>query len=176
MGFKDATSDSWMGGNFYTYLLLRPGTDLKKMESKFPDMVAKCMGPADQQEMGLSLSEFRTKGSKLGFALQPLTSIHLPSSTNNEFEPGGNATYVYIFAGVALFMLIVACINFINLSTAGAAKRAKEVGIRKVGVREHSIDQTVFIRISLDNIICIAYCNSIGSWRFLHSMVSQVNI
>ena len=131
-GFKDATSDSWMGGNFYTYLLLRPGTDLKKMESKFPDMVAKYMGPQIQQEMGLSLSEFRTKGNKLGFALQPLTSIHLHSSTNNEFEPGGNATYVYIFAGVALFMLIVACINFINLSTAGAAKRAKEVGIRKV--------------------------------------------
>ena len=56
----------------------------------------------------------------------------LHSNTTNEFEPGGNATYVYIFGGVAIFMLIVACINFINLSTASASKRAKEVGVRKV--------------------------------------------
>ena len=132
VGLKDATSDSWMGGNFYTYLLLKPGTDIKKMAAKFPSMVEKYMGPQIQQQMGMSLSQFRTKGNSLGFALQPLTSIHLHSATNNEFEAGGNAGYVYIFGGVALFMLIVACINFINLSTASASKRAKEVGVRKV--------------------------------------------
>lgn len=131
-GFADATSDSWMGGNYYTYLLLKPGIDYKKMEAKFPAIVEKYMGPQIQQQMGVSLAQFRTKGNSLGFALQPLTSIHLHSATTNEFEPGGNATYVYIFAGIALFMLIVACINFVNLSTAGAAKRAKEVGVRKV--------------------------------------------
>src|SRR4029077_1280202 len=54
------------------------------------------------------------------------------SETNFELEPGGNASYVYIFGGIAIFMLIVACINFINLSTASASKRAKEVGVRKV--------------------------------------------
>lgn len=127
-----ATSDSWLGGGFHTYLLLKPGTDLKKMEAKFPAMVEKYMGPQVQQQMGLSLEQFRTKGNSLGFALQPLKDIHLNSNTTTEFEPGGNATYVYIFAGVAIFMLIVACINFINLSTASASKRAKEVGVRKV--------------------------------------------
>ncbi len=132
LGWKDATSDTWMGGNFHTYLLLRSGTDIKKMEAGFPAMVEKYMGPQIQQEMGLSLKEFITKGNSLGFALQPLNDIHLNSNTSNEFEPGGNATYVYIFGGVAIFMLMVACINFINLSTAGASKRAKEVGIRKV--------------------------------------------
>ena len=131
-GWRDAGSDSWLGGGFHTYLLLKPGTDQQKMQARFPDMVAKYMGPQIQKGMGLSLEQFRTKGNKLGFVLQPLTSIHLHSDTSNEFEPGGNATYVYIFGGVALFMLIVACINFINLSTAGASKRAKEVGIRKV--------------------------------------------
>ena len=131
-GLERGTSDSWMSGNFYTYLLLRPGTDYKKIESQLPAMVAKYMGPQIQQNMGISLHQFITKGNKLGFDLQPLTSIHLHSATNNELEPGGNAMYVYIFAGVALFMLIVACINFINLSTAGASKRAKEVGVRKV--------------------------------------------
>ncbi|MDQ2752361.1 MAG: ABC transporter permease, partial [Bacteroidota bacterium] len=131
-GWQAAKSDSWMDGGYHTYLLLAPGTNLKKIESRFPDMVAKYMGPQIQQQMGLSLQQFRTKGNSLGFALQPLTSIHLHSTTNNEFEPGGNETYVYIFGGIAIFMLMIACINFINLSTAGAAKRAKEVGIRKV--------------------------------------------
>jgi putative ABC transport system permease protein len=131
-GFGDYNSDTWMGGGYHTYLLLKPETDLKKMEARFPAMVAKYMGPQIQQQMGLSLQQFISKGNSLGFMLQPLTDIHLNSYTTNEFEPGGNATYVYIFAGVAIFMLIVACINFINLSTAGAAKRAKEVGVRKV--------------------------------------------
>jgi putative ABC transport system permease protein len=129
--WANATSDTWLAG-YHTYLLLNPGTDLKKMEAKFPAMVAKYMGPQIQQQMGLSLKEFITKGNSLGFTLQPLKDIHLNSNTTTEFEPGGNETYVYIFGGVAIFMLIVACINFINLSTAGASKRAKEVGIRKV--------------------------------------------
>jgi putative ABC transport system permease protein len=111
---------------------LNAGTDLKKIEARFPAMVAKYMGPQIQQQMGLSLNEFITKGNSLGFTLQPLKDIHLNSYTTTEFEPGGNTNYVYIFGGVAIFMLIVACINFINLSTAGASKRAKEVGIRKV--------------------------------------------
>ena len=82
--------------------------------------------------MGLSLQQFRTKGNELGFAMQPLTDIHLHPLATNELEPGGSADYVYIFGGIAIFMLIVAGINFINLSTASAAKRAKEVGVRKV--------------------------------------------
>jgi putative ABC transport system permease protein len=132
IGFQQANSDSWLGGSFHTYLLLKSGTDLKKMEARLPAMVEKYMGPQIQQQMGLSLQQFRTKGNSLGFALQPLKDIHLNSNTTTEFEPGGNATYIYIFGGVAIFMLIVACINFINLSTAGASKRAKEVGVRKV--------------------------------------------
>lgn len=131
-GWEQAKSDSWMYGNFFTYLLLKPGTDPGKMETKLPAMVEKYMGPQIQQNMGLSLAQFRTKGNDLGFKLQPLTSIHLYSATTTEMEPGGNASYVYIFAGIAIFMLIVACINFINLSTASASKRAKEVGVRKV--------------------------------------------
>jgi putative ABC transport system permease protein len=102
------------------------------MEAGFPAMVKKYMGPQMQQAMGVSLEQFITKGNSLGFALQPLKDIHLNSNTTTEFEAGGNETYVYIFGGVAIFMLIVACINFINLSTAGASKRAKEVGVRKV--------------------------------------------
>ena len=130
--FEEAKSESWMYGGFHTYLLLKPGTSIQRMEARFPEMVKKYMGPQIQEQMGLSLEQFTSKGNSLGFILQPLTDIHLNSNTTTEFEPGGNQMYVYIFGGIAIFMLMVACINFINLSTAGASKRAKEVGVRKV--------------------------------------------
>jgi putative ABC transport system permease protein len=128
----EATSDSWMNSNYFTYAVLTDGYDYKKLEAKLPGMVEKYMGPQIEQSMGVTLAQFRTKGNELGFALQPLTAIHLYGDSSSEFEPGGDIRYVYIFSAIALFMLLIACINFINLSTAGAAKRAKEVGVRKV--------------------------------------------
>ena len=125
-------SNSWMTSNYFTYAVLRDGYDHKKLEAKLPGMVEKYMGPQIQQSMGVTLTQFRTKGNELGFALQPVTAIHLYGDSVSEFEPGGDIRYVYIFSIIALFMLLIACINFINLSTAGAAKRAKEVGVRKV--------------------------------------------
>ncbi len=127
-----AKDPSWLSSGMFTYVVLKKGDDYKDLEAKFPDMVEKYMGPQIQKQMGLTLSQFKTKGNELGFILQPLTSIHLYSETNFELEPGGNASYVYIFGAIAIFMLAVACINFINLSTASASKRAKEVGVRKV--------------------------------------------
>ncbi|HEV8508430.1 MAG TPA: ABC transporter permease, partial [Chitinophagaceae bacterium] len=128
-----AKDPSWMSSGMFTYLVLKKGYDYKKLEAKFPAMVEKYMGPQIQQAMGLSLSQFRTKGNELGFVLQPLTKIHLANYPSNyEMEPGGDISYVYIFGAVAIFMLLIACINFINLSTASASKRAKEVGVRKV--------------------------------------------
>ncbi len=132
LSLDNAKSDSWMESNFFTYLLLKKGADYKKLETKLPGMVEKYMGPQIQQSMGISLKQFITKGNHLGFALQPLTSIHLYSHSNYELSPTGNAMYVYIFGAIAIFMLLIACINFINLSTASASQRAKEVGVRKV--------------------------------------------
>lgn len=133
-GFEESKSDRWMSssGEFYTYLLLKAGTDFAKLEAKFPAMMEKYMGPETQSVLDLSLSQFRSKGNRMEFKLQPLTSIHLYSDTANEFEPRGDGSYVYIFGAIAIFILLVACINFINLSTANATKRAKEVGVRKV--------------------------------------------
>lgn len=128
----EAKGDSWMESGYYTYLLLQKGFDYKKLEAKLPNMVEKYMGPQILQAMGMSLVQFRTKGNELGFALMPLKDIHLHSTTTSEFEPGGNEKYVYIFGAIAVFMLLIAAINFINLSTAAASKRAREVGVRKV--------------------------------------------
>ncbi len=132
VGWQPGESDSWMQGTFYTYLLLRPGTNLAALQAKFSPMVKKYMGPQIQQAMGMSLEQFRTKGNDLGFILQPLTAIHLHPNATNEIDPPGNASYVYIFGAIAIFMLVIACINFVNLATASASKRAKEVGVRKV--------------------------------------------
>ncbi|WP_153800070.1 ABC transporter permease [Foetidibacter luteolus] len=128
----EARQPTWMASNFFTYLVLKKGFSYKKLEAKLPGMVEKYMGPQIQQEMGLSLAQFRTKGNELGFVLQPLTDIHFYSHSNFELGPSGDIRYIYIFSAVAFFMLLIACINFINLSTAGASKRAKEVGLRKV--------------------------------------------
>lgn len=104
----------------------------KRLEAKLPPEVDKYIGPQMEKAMGMTLSQFRQKGNQIGLYLQPVTDIHLHSDLTGDMEPHGDMRYVYILSAVAVFMLLVACINFMNLSTAGASKRAKEVGIRKV--------------------------------------------
>ncbi len=130
--FPEANNPSWMVSEFYTYLVLTHGYDYKKLEAKLPQIVEKYMGPQLQNAMGISLAQFRQAGNDIGLFLEPLVSIHLHSKLMSGMEPGGDVRYVYIFGAIALFMLLIACINFMNLSTAGASKRAKEVGVRKV--------------------------------------------
>ncbi len=130
--WPDAKSASFMTSGYYTYLVLPKDYDYKKLQVKLPGMFDKYVGPQLQQSMGISLSDFRKKGNNIGLYLQPLTAIHLHSNLTSELEPTSDIRYVYIFSVIALFMLLIACINFMNLSTAGASKRAREVGIRKV--------------------------------------------
>ncbi|PUZ26475.1 cell division protein FtsX [Chitinophaga parva] len=133
-GNPDAKSTSWMDSGFFTYLQLKPGTDYKELEAKLPHIVDDYIGPQFLASMGYSLSDYRRQGNDVGLYLQPLTSIHLHSdlAPATELEPNGDIRYLYIFGAVAVFMLLIACINFMNLSTAGATKRAREVGVRKV--------------------------------------------
>src|SRR5688572_11351669 len=90
------------------------------------------MGPQVQQAFGMNLTQFRQRGNHIGLFLEPLTAIHLHSEVTNDLEPHGDIRSVYIFGAIAVFMLLLACINFMNLSTAGASRRAREVGMRKV--------------------------------------------
>ena len=132
--------------NFQTFLLLRNGTDYKAFQKNFVAYIDKYVLPEAKAFMNInSMDEFRKAGNYLDYSLIPLTKIHLYSDYNFEITPPGNIQYVYIFGAVALFILLIACINFINLSTARSANRAKEVGIRKTLGTERSTLITQFL-------------------------------
>ena len=126
-----ANNDIWVSNNFYTYLLLDENTSPEEVQSKFPAMVLKYAGPQIEQFLGVSWDKLVEQGASYGFYLQRLTDIHLHSHLDYEVEQNGNILYVRIFSIVALFILIIACINFMNLATARSTKRAREVGVRK---------------------------------------------
>jgi putative ABC transport system permease protein len=124
--------ETWSNISFYTYLQLNDAADPKKIEAQFPALVLKYAAPEIQNDMGVSLAEAQKSVNTFRFFLMPLADIHLHSATKFEMEPNGDIHYVYIFSALAVFILLLACINFMNLSTASSVKRAKEVGIRKV--------------------------------------------
>ena len=142
-GLDEARVNSWMQSEFFTYLVLPKEYDYRKLEAKLPLVVEKYMGPEVQQAFGMSFAKFREAGNDLGLRLQPLTDIHLHSDFASDLSPSGDVRYVYGFGAIALFMLLIAAFNFMNLSTAGATKRAGEVGIRKVmgSVRSALVEQ-----------------------------------
>lgn len=127
-----STKQTWSNVGYFTYVLLNKNADPKKLQAKFPQLVAKYVVPETQHDMGVSLAEAQKAVNTFLFYLQPITDIHLHSATKYEFEANGDIHYVYIFGALALFILLLACINFTNLSTASSSKRGKEIGIRKV--------------------------------------------
>lgn len=120
----------WATNNiFYTYVKLKEGTDPKSFEAKLQPFIDR-RGGTDMKALGISKKLF----------IQPLQDIYLHSDLDNEIASNGNITYLYILGSIALFVLLIACINFMNLSTARSGKRAKEVGIRKViGAEKRSL-------------------------------------
>jgi len=110
-------TSEWGVNNFYTYLLLAEGT-ATQLEAKIPEFLERHAGE-------------RTAAASIN-KLQPITDIHLHSNLLRELEANGDIANVYIFSAIAIFILLIACINFMNLATARSANRAKEVGIRKV--------------------------------------------
>jgi len=122
---------NYTGFAAYTYLLLNPNSSYKALEAKFPEVIKKYVSGEINRTFKQSWEDFQKAGNGYYYYLQPLNKIHLISDLEAELRPNGSMTAVYIFGVVAIFILLLACINFINLSTARSVERAKEVGIRK---------------------------------------------
>ena len=125
-------SPTWMNNSFSTYFLLKPNSSYKTVDAKYPELLKKYVGPEIQQYTGISLDDFIAQGNKYRFFLQSLNDIHLDTSVQQDFKASVDPKYLKIFGGIAILIVLIAAINFMNLSTAQASRRAKEVGIKKV--------------------------------------------
>ena len=124
--------NSWINPWLYTYIKLRSGTNPEEFESKLPEMV-KTYGMASiLNGLGLDEEDYMKSGHDFIYFLQALTDIHLHSNLDIELQPNSDIIYIYLLISVVVLILLVSCINFINLATARSTERAKEVGLRKV--------------------------------------------
>ncbi|MGE5798536.1 MAG: ABC transporter permease [Ignavibacteria bacterium] len=129
--YEDSKNTIWLSNNVYTYIVLQKGYNPREFEKKLDDVVNKYVAPEVTEALGIPFNELISKGAKYDYYLQPLTDIHLHSNLEHEIEPNSNMAYIYIFSIIAVSILAIACINFMNLTTARSSNRSKEIGIRK---------------------------------------------
>ncbi len=158
---RNSSSDRWMSHNYFTYVLLRKNSPPDALEAKFPEFIKRHYGPQYFQDTGEQYDPGAIGEKKYyNYFLQPLTSIHLDTEVIDNSSIRVNKMYVYILSIISLFILIIACINFMNLSTARYARRAKEIGMRKVlgSVRTQLITQFIVESVIIS---MIALCGAV---------------
>jgi putative ABC transport system permease protein len=129
---RRSNDNEWLSNSFETYILLYENTDVERANERIKDMIVKYVGPEVTKYLGISIEEFSAKGNTYSMFFQPLTQAHLDPSIQQDLKPANDPKYLTIFGIIGILIIIIAGINFMNLSTAQATKRAKEVGIKKV--------------------------------------------
>lgn len=133
LSYQEDDSSSWRSHNCFTYITLKKGCSPSQPEAKFPAFVKRYWGAQYYKDTGQTYEAYIKSGEKYyGHFLEPLLDIHLNSNMIDQLSVKGNKIYIYIFSTIAVFILLIACINFMNLSTARFANRSREVGVRKV--------------------------------------------
>jgi putative ABC transport system permease protein len=123
----------WSNNSFSTYLLLKENSSYRKVNEKISELIIKYIGAEMQKELGISMRDWVARGNKYRYYLQKLTDIHLDPSIQQEFKVAVDPKYLRIIGSLAVLIILIAAINFMNLATAQASGRAREVGIKKVG-------------------------------------------
>ncbi|HEX2393839.1 MAG TPA: ABC transporter permease [Bacteroidales bacterium] len=131
-GLEESKNNSWLSNNFQTYFLLKEGADPMIVKKKINELIYKYAAPQVVAFTGKTIPELISQGTIFEEIPERLLDIHLKSNAQVQFEANGDIRYVYIFSAVVIFILLLAIVNFVNLSTARSADRAREVGIRKV--------------------------------------------
>ncbi|HWK05915.1 MAG TPA: FtsX-like permease family protein [Puia sp.] len=141
--FNNPSDNDWLSSNYYTYILVQPGTTQAEAQQDVDAVVNLNVGRALQEMFHVSVADLGKAGNHFRYQIFPLTDVHLYSNKSYELEANSNIQFVYIFSVIAVLILLIACVNFMNLSTARSANRAKEVGIRKVAgsTKGHLIGQ-----------------------------------
>jgi putative ABC transport system permease protein len=135
----------WLNNSFSTYFLLKPNTSYLRIDEKLPELLKKYVGPEVQKYLGVSVDDFEKQGNKYRFYLQNLKDIHLDTSIQQEFKAASDPKFLIIFGSIAVLIVLIAAINFMNLSTAQSSRRAKEVGIKKIGGSSRGMLITQFL-------------------------------
>lgn len=126
-------ANNWVSNNYFSYIQLAPGTDPEALNAKLIPFGLKYFGPQFREQLKVDLEQVTKTGSKYNLFLQPLADVHLHSDNFlPNFGSGGDIRYIKLFSIIGLFLVLIALVNYINLSTARSANRAKEVGMRKV--------------------------------------------
>ncbi|UII20384.1 ABC transporter permease [Fulvivirga ligni] len=129
--FSWMNDNQWLSNSLWTYYVISEGADPADVDRKMDPILEKNVTPAFVEFLGKSLEEFRSEGGIYNYWSLPLYDIHLKSSLQDEPEPPGSMSYIWIMSIIGVFIMVIACINFMNLTTAKSAGRAKEVGLRK---------------------------------------------
>ncbi len=138
--WPDALQEDWVSFRAITYFKLKAGANEKTVGQKIQNLVEQKIDTQLQATRNISIGQFKKEGNQLNYSVQPLADIHLTSHLNDEIEANGSIHYIYLFASIAAFITIIACINFMNLTTAQSASRAKEVAVRKsVGAQNNRL-------------------------------------
>ncbi|RLC57866.1 MAG: ABC transporter permease, partial [Candidatus Cloacimonadota bacterium] len=132
VSIRTATDDSWLSNYVNTYFKIREGTNIEVVLPKINELVDRNKNPLLEQALGMKIEEWEAQGNRSDHYAAPIQDIYLRSTTQDNLGKVGDIRYVYLFAVIGFFILFVACINFMNLTTARSAIRAKEIGMRKV--------------------------------------------
>ncbi|MEE4255523.1 MAG: FtsX-like permease family protein [Bacteroidales bacterium] len=127
-----ASENEWLSNSFDSYVMLKPASSPEDVNERFAPMIEKYVGPIISEFFGITMEEFFEAGNKYRLFLQPLVNIHLEPGIEQGLKPANDPKYLWIFGSVALLIIIIAAVNFMNLSTAQSLKRAKEIGVKKV--------------------------------------------